>query len=97
MNLVTSYSLERLFNKGCLFVFSPGLSIPGEVPRRHHHPIILHWSHDLPRGTPSPFHNQGGHGTGKTGNLVLTFSRQGKHREFCYNTGKVFETQGKYF
>ena len=24
---------------------------------------------------------QGGHGTGKTGNLVLTFSRQGKHRE----------------
>ena len=43
---------------------------------------------------------QGGHGTGKTGktgNLVLTFSRHGKHREFCYNTGKVFETQGKYF
>ena len=26
---------------------------------------------------------QGGHGTGKTGNLVLTFSRQGKHREFA--------------
>ena len=41
--------------------------------------------------------NQGGHGTGKTGNLDLTFSRQGKHREFCCNTGKVFETQGKYF
>ena len=41
--------------------------------------------------------NQGGHGPGKTGNLVLTFSRQGKHREFCCNTGKVFETQGKYF
>ena len=40
---------------------------------------------------------QGGHGTGKTGNLVLTFSRQGKHREFCCNTGKFFETQGKYF
>ena len=40
---------------------------------------------------------QGGHGTGKTGNLVLTFSRQGKHREFCFNTGKIFETQGKYF
>ena len=35
---------------------------------------------------------QGGHGTGKTGNLVLTFSRQGKHREFCCDTGKVFET-----
>ena len=31
---------------------------------------------------------QGGHSTGKTGNLVLTFSRQGKHREFCSDTGK---------
>ena len=41
--------------------------------------------------------SQGGHGTGKTGNLVLTFSRQGKHREFCFDTGKIFETQGKYF
>ena len=40
---------------------------------------------------------QGGHGTGKTGNLVLTFSRQGKHREFCFDTGKNFETHGKYF
>ena len=40
---------------------------------------------------------QGGHGTGKTGNLVLTFSRQGKHREFRFDTGKNFETQGKYF
>ena len=29
---------------------------------------------------------------GKTGNLVLTFSRQGKHREFCCNTGKIFLT-----
>ena len=37
---------------------------------------------------------EGGHGTG---NLVLTFSRQGKHREFCCNTGKIFETRGKYF
>ena len=27
---------------------------------------------------------QGGHGIGKTGNLGLTFSRQGKRREFCY-------------
>ena len=36
---------------------------------------------------------QGGHGTGKTGNLVLTFSRQGKHREFCCNTRKIFETR----
>ena len=36
---------------------------------------------------------------GKQGkrNLVLTFSRQGKHREFCFDTGKNFETQGKYF
>ena len=42
-------------------------------------------------------HSQGGHGTGKTGNLVLTFSRQGKHREFCFDTGKNFETQEKYF
>ena len=44
--------------------------------------------------------HQGGHGTGKTGktgNLVLTFSRQGKHREFCFDTGKNSETQGKYF
>ena len=43
--------------------------------------------------------NQGGHGTGKTGktgNLVLTFSRQGKHREFCSDTGKNLLTQGKY-
>ena len=27
----------------------------------------------------------------------LTFYRQGKHREFCFDTGKIFETQGKYF
>ena len=40
---------------------------------------------------------QGGHGTGKTGNLVLIFSRQGKHREFCSDTGKNLLTQGKYF
>ena len=43
---------------------------------------------------------QGGHGTGKTaktGNLVLTFSKQGKHREFCSDTGKNLLTQGKYF
>ena len=33
---------------------------------------------------------QGGHGTGKTGNLVLTFSRQEKHRDFCCDTGKKF-------
>ena len=25
---------------------------------------------------------QGGHGTGKTGNLDVNFSRRGKHREF---------------
>ena len=40
--------------------------------------------------------SQGGHGTGKTGNLVLTFSRQGKYREFCSDTGKNLLTQGKY-
>ena len=39
---------------------------------------------------------QGGHGTGKTGNLFFTISRQGIHREFCLNmenfgdTGKIF-------
>ena len=50
------------------------------------------------RANMAPFEDQqGGHGTGKTGNLVLTFSRQGKHREFCFDTGKNFETQGKYF
>ena len=42
---------------------------------------------------------QGGHRTGKTGNLAVNFSRQGKHREFskfnflhrenCGNTGKI--------
>ena len=39
---------------------------------------------------------QGGHGTGKTGNLVLTFSRHGKHKEFYSDTGKKLLTQGKY-
>ena len=42
---------------------------------------------------------QGGHGTGKTGNLAVNFARQGKHREFSKfiflhrengaNTGKI--------
>ena len=31
---------------------------------------------------------QGGHSTGKTGNLDVGFSRQGKPREFSYNMGK---------
>ena len=45
--------------------------------------------------------SQGGHGTGKTGNLTVNFSRQGKHREFskfnflhrdnCGNTGKILK------
>ena len=44
---------------------------------------------------------QSGHGTGKTGNLAVNFSRQGKHREFsqfyflhrenCANTGKILK------
>ena len=44
---------------------------------------------------------QSGHGTGKTGNLAVNFSRQGKHREFskfnflhrenCGNTGKILK------
>ena len=54
-------------------------------------------AHSLAQCEGSNTQKQGGHGTGKTGNLVLTFSRQGKHREFCFNTGKNFETQGKYF
>ena len=33
---------------------------------------------------------QGGHGTGKTGNLVINFSRQGKHM------GNLGTTQGKF-
>ena len=47
--------------------------------------------------------DQGGHGTGKTGNLAVNFSRQGKHREFskfnflhrenCGNTGKILKIQ----
>ena len=45
---------------------------------------------------PCKSDSQGGHGTGKTGNLVLTFSRQGKHREFCSDTGKNLLPQGKY-
>ena len=41
----------------------------------------------------TPFkHFQDGYGTGKTGNLVITFSRQGKHREFRYSTGKIWTT-----
>ena len=42
-------------------------------------------------------HSQDGHGTGKTGNLDVNFSRQGKHREFGYNTGKKIENIGKKF
>ena len=43
--------------------------------------------------------DQGGHSTGKTGNLAVNFSRQRKHREVskfnilhrenCGNTGKI--------
>ena len=49
----------------------------------------------------SIFSPQGGHGTGKTGNLAVNFPRQGKHREFskfnflhrenCGNTGKILK------
>ena len=42
---------------------------------------------------------QGGHGIGKTGNLAVNFSRQGKHREFSkfiFYTGKMVPTQGKF-
>ena len=33
---------------------------------------------------------QGCHGTGKTGNLKVHFSRQGKHREFAKNIKNMF-------
>ena len=46
---------------------------------------------------PITTEQQGGHSTGKTGNLDVNFSRQGKHREFGYNTGKKLKTQGKKF
>ena len=50
--------------------------------------------------TSNEYNNyQGGHGTGKTGNLAVNSSRQGKHGEFskfnflhrenCGNTGKI--------
>ena len=50
--------------------------------------------------TDSETDSQGGHGTGKTGktgNLVLTFSRQGKHREFCFGTGKILKHRENVF
>ena len=53
-------------------------------------------SHTLAAAVSYIMQCQGGHGTGKTGNLVLTFSRQGKHREFCSDAGKNLLTQGKY-
>ena len=53
------------------------------------------------RGLEAFSNNQGGHDTGKTGNLAVNFSRQGKHREFskfnflhrenCANTGKILK------
>ena len=42
---------------------------------------------------------QGGHGTGKPGNLAVNFSRQGKHRDLVnliFYTGKIVPTQGKF-
>ena len=39
---------------------------------------------------------QGCHGTGKTGNLKVHFSRQGKHREFAKKYSKYVFTQGIY-
>ena len=34
---------------------------------------------------------------GKQGIWFLIFPDREKHREFCFDTGKNFETQGKYF
>ena len=39
---------------------------------------------------------EGGHGTGKTGNLILIFFQARKYKDFCCNTGKSLEG-GKYF
>ena len=54
-------------------------------------------------GSRNLIHLQGCHGTGKTGNLKVHFSRQGKHREFakkilkiCFYTGNLPPTQGKF-
>ena len=66
----------------------PLIAIPNHW---HNHQHFQHHQHSLLW--------QGGHGTGKTGNLAVSFSRQGKHREFskfnflhrenCGNTGKI--------
>ena len=42
------------------------------------HSMPMQKLHDL----ENALHDQGGHGTGKTGNLAVNFSRQGKHGEF---------------
>ena len=55
----------------------------------------LHWLRNVSNYSFEP--GQGGHGTGKTGNLVLTFSRQGKHREFCFGTGKILKHRENVF
>ena len=42
---------------------------------------------------------QGGHGTGKTGNLAVNFSRQGNIRNLVnliFYTAKIVPTQGKF-
>ena len=55
--------------------------------------VVLFWDSVVPL-------LQGGHGTGKTGNLDIDFSRQGKHRKFRYfnfYTVKIVATQGKFW
>ena len=82
----------------------PGGSLSGRPPIRLRagctHPGGMHSCFSQKRtlliGINDGLLTQGGHGTGKTGNLVLTFSRQGKHREFVSNTGKNLPAQGKY-
>ena len=44
----------------------------------------------------SHWYLQGGHGTGKTGKFGYQFSRKGKHREFRYNTGKIWDNTGNF-
>ena len=59
--------------------------------------VYIYVKNPQPQAKQNLLQLQGGHGTGKTGNLVLTFSRQGKHREFGFDTGKNFEDTGKIF
>ena len=63
--------------------------VQSEATQEHSHRGVLILAVLFRVGVNTSIVLQGGHGTGKTGNLVLTFSGQGKHREFCSDTGKI--------